>query len=177
MISETTLLVALLLTAGTAVVTDVTTRRIPNWVSVGGLVLALALRAFPGHPPLGDGLLAAGIAFAFALPFFLFGGLGAGDVKLMTAVAAFLGTGRLEAALLVMAATGVVMALVAVARRGVLKRTFANLFVFAATFGRKTFTGWKGEESEAAVHMWKTGAVTLPYGVAIAAGAIGGWFL
>ncbi len=177
MISEATLLVALLLTVGIAVVTDVTRRKIPNWVSVGGLVLALALRALPGDPALADGLLAAGLAFAFSLPFFLFGGLGAGDVKLMTAAAAFLGTGRLQSALLVMAATGVLMALVAVARRGVLKRTFANLFVFLVTFGRKTFTGWRGEESEAAVHMWKTGAVTLPYGVAIAAGALGGWFL
>jgi prepilin peptidase CpaA len=175
--SEGLLLAGLVLMVGTAVVTDVSRRRIPNWVSVTGLVVALALRALPGDPSLANGLLAAGMAFAFALPFFLFGGLGAGDVKLMTAAAAFLGTDRLQAALLVMAGTGVLMALVAVARRGVLKRTFANLFVFVATFGRKSFTGWRGEESEAAVHMWKTGAVTLPYGVAIAAGALGGWFL
>jgi prepilin peptidase CpaA len=177
LISETTILVAMLATAGTAVVTDVSRRKIPNWVSMGGLFLALALRAFPGDPALMAGVAAAGMAFAFALPFFLFGGLGAGDVKLMTAMAAFLGTHRLQTALLVMAAVGVVMALVAVARRGVLRRTVANLLVFLVTFGRKSFTGWRGEESEAALHMWKTGAVTLPYGVAIAAGALGGWFL
>lgn len=177
MVSESVILAAMLAVVGAAVVTDVTRRRIPNWISIGGLALALLLRALPGGPPLADGVLAAALAFAFALVFFLFGGLGAGDVKLMAAVAAFLGMGRLQSALLVMAFTGVVMALVAVVRRGVLKRTFANLFVFAATFGRESFTGWKGDESQAAVHMWKTGAVTLPYGVAIAAGALGGWFL
>lgn len=154
---------------------DLRTRRIPNLVSVGGLALALVLRAPPGGPELGEGLAAAGLAFIFAIPFFMAGGLGGGDVKLMTAVAAFLGLDRLLAGLLVMALVGVAMALVAVARRGVLWKTLANVHLVILTLGRRTFTGWKGEESQAAVHMARDGAVTIPYAVAIGLGGIGGW--
>ena len=173
---DSLLLAGLLATTLLAGVSDVRTRRIPNLVSVGGLVLALALRAVPGGPALGEGLGAASLGFVFAVPFFLAGGLGGGDVKLMTAVAAFLGLDRLLAGLLVMALVGVAMALLAVARKGVLLKTLANVHLVLLTLGRGTFTGWKGEESRAAVHMARDGAVTIPYAVAIGLGGIGGWF-
>lgn len=173
---DTLLLAGLLLTTLLAGVWDLRTRRIPNLVSMGGLVLALGIRAVPGGSGFLEGVGAAGLGFIFALPFFLAGGLGGGDVKLMTAVAAFLGLDRLLAGLLVMALAGVAMALLAVARRGVLLKTLANVHVVLLTLGRTTFTGWKGAESQAAVHMERDGAVTIPYGVAIALGGIAGWF-
>lgn len=173
---DSLLLAGLLLTTVLAGVWDLRTRRIPNLISVGGFLLALGIRAVPGGPGLLEGLGAAGLGFIFAVPFFLAGGLGGGDVKLMTGVAAFLGLDRLLAGLLVMALVGVAMALVAVARRGLVLKTLANVHLVLLTMGRKTFTGWKGEESEAAVHMARDGAVTIPYAVAIGLGGIGGWF-
>ena len=174
--TESSLLLGLLVTSGLAAAWDIRTRRIPNLLTVGGLAVALALRGLPGPPGLLDGVAAAALGFLFSVPFFAAGGLGGGDVKLMTAVAAFLGLDRLMGGLLIMALVGVGMALVAVARRGVLLKTLANVHVVLLTLGRRTFTGWRGEESEAAVHMARDGAVTIPYGVAIGLGGIGGWF-
>lgn len=168
---------ALALTLGAAVITDLRRRTIPNVLSMGGLVAALLIRGMLGWPDLLSGLGAAVLAFAFALPFFAAGGLGGGDVKLMAAAAAFLGVERLIPGLLVMAVTGVVMALVAVARRGAVLSTLANVHVILLTVGRKTFTGWRGQESATAHHLAREGAVTIPYAVAIAAGGLGGWFL
>lgn len=174
--TESSLLLGLLVTTVLAAAWDVRTRRIPNFLTVGGLAVALVLRGLPGPPGLLDGVAAAALGFLFSIPFFAAGGLGGGDVKLMTAVAAFLGLDRLMGALLIMALVGVCMALVAVARRGVLLKTLANVHLVLLTLGRRTFTGWRGEESEAAVHMARDGAITIPYGVAIGLGGIGGWF-
>lgn len=69
------------------------------------------------------------------------------------------------------------MALVVIVQRGVTLRTFANIHVILLSLGRSTFSGWKGAEGDAPLHLEREGAVTIPYGVAIAAGAVGGWFL
>jgi prepilin peptidase CpaA len=162
---------------GMAVFTDLRTRRIPNLLSVGGFILALSLRFGLEGISFFDGLLASGAALAFALPFFLMGGLGGGDVKLMAMVGAFLGLDRLPMAALLMGGVGAGMAIVAILRRGQVRGVATNLFNFFATFGRGSFTGWKGTEGEAVLHLETPGAITLPYAVAIAAGGVGGWFL
>lgn len=167
----------MLVLLGLAVFTDLTTRRIPNALTAGGLLLALGLRALPGDPGLVDGLLAGVVALGFALPFFLLGGLGGGDVKLMTMTGAFLGLDALPIAGLMMGGVGAGMALVAILRRGKTRVAARNLFNFFATFGRSSFTGWKGSGGEAVLHMKTPGAITLPYAVAIAAGGLGGLVL
>jgi prepilin peptidase CpaA len=169
--------VAMLALLGVAVFTDLTTRRIPNAVSVGGLALAMTLRWMIPDVSLVDGVLAAGAAFAFAIPFFLMGGLGGGDVKLMAMAGAFLGLDRLPLAALLMAGVGAGMAIVAILQRRQVRSVATNLFNFFATFGRGSFTGWRGAEGAAVLHLETPGAITLPYAVAIAAGGLGGWFL
>ncbi len=156
---------------------DVRERRIPNALTVGALGLALLLRATLGAGELVAGLTGAAIGFGLALPFFLVGGLGGGDVKLLAAVGAFLGPGRIWFALLVMALVGGVMAVFVIARNRAFRDTAANLHAILATFGSRTFTGWKGEGSGAAVTLETPGVLTVPYGVAIAAGAIGSWLV
>ena len=73
-------------------VVDLRTRRIPNWLTVTAAALALALNfsRLGGHGVLasGAGLLTGVAAF---LPLYLTGGFGAGDIKAMGAVGAFLG--------------------------------------------------------------------------------------
>jgi len=154
---------------------DMKFRRIPNWLTVPAFVLALGLRVPMGSGPVVDGLLAALIAFALSVPIFALGGLGGGDVKLLTAVGAFLGLDRLWGALLVTALLGGALAAWAVFRRGRGRETVANLYIIMRSLGRReAYTGWKGEKGDAPLTVRSAGVITRPYGVAIAAGAIYG---
>ena len=152
---------------------DLKWRRIPNWLTVPAFVLALALRVPLGTGPLLDGLLAGLIAFALGVVVFALGGLGGGDVKLLTAAGAFLGVDRLWRALLVTALVGGAIALWAVIRRGRGKETLANMYIVITSLrSREAYTGWKGEEGDAPLTIRSAGVITRPYGVAIAAGSI-----
>lgn len=72
-------------------VTDLATRRIPNLYSLGAAVVGLVFLAFTGEAMLGGSwvavLLGAGLALVFTLPGYLAHWLGAGDVKLLFAIA------------------------------------------------------------------------------------------
>ena len=75
-----------------AVVCDLRTRRIPNVLTLGGAALALAAGLTAGGTSglaqaVGGWLLGAILFF----PFFALGGMGAGDVKLIAALGAWLG--------------------------------------------------------------------------------------
>lgn len=156
---------------------DMRFRRLPNILTVGILCAALFLRAFEGWSMLLTGVLAAVVCFGLALPFYLAGGAGGGDIKYLTSVGALLGLSNLPRALFVMALTGGLVAAYEVARRGSVAEVAANLKTIFVTLGRRTFTGWKGEASEAPLHLESEGAISVPYGVAIAVGALAGWFL
>jgi len=70
---------------------DIKTHRIPNWLSLSGVLLGLAHHAWQGGGP---GLLyaLAGVSVAgLALLPYAVRGLGAGDVKLLGAVGAWMG--------------------------------------------------------------------------------------
>jgi prepilin peptidase CpaA len=75
-----------------ACVTDVRERRIPNVLTFGAAGAALLVHLAIGGPS-GLGAAAAGwlVGTALFLPFFLLGGMGAGDVKLLAALGAWLG--------------------------------------------------------------------------------------
>src|SRR5215212_8490883 len=77
---------------GVAAAIDVRTRRIPNLLTFGGAAVALAYHAWTGGLH-GLALGAGGwtIGLALFLPMFLLRGMGAGDVKLLAAVGAWLG--------------------------------------------------------------------------------------
>src|SRR5262245_62080436 len=75
-----------------AIVMDLRSSRIPNWLTFPAMGFALA-----GHAWLNgiDGILFSLTGFGMGLGLFFFiylaGGLGAGDVKLMAAIGAFIG--------------------------------------------------------------------------------------
>jgi len=168
--------VALCVVALAAAWFDVRERRLPNLLTVSALAVALLLRVPGGFGALGEGALGALLGFGLALPFFLVGGLGGGDVKLLTAVGGFLGPDNLWFALLVMALVGGVMAIGVIIKHRAFGQTAINLRAIFMNLGPGMFTGWKGTESKAPITLETEGVLTVPYGVAIAAGALASWF-
>jgi len=105
---------------------DIRSHRIPNRLVLAGVVLGLALN---GLLPGGLGWLSAlkGLALGLAvlLPIYLLRAIGAGDVKLMGMVGAFLGAGDLIGALIATLVVGGVIALIA----ALWSRQFLNLLL------------------------------------------------
>jgi prepilin peptidase CpaA len=71
---------------------DWRTRKIPNWLTVSGMIAGIVLRLdVSGWPGAKAALEGIGLALALLLPLVLLRALGAGDWKLMGAVGAFMG--------------------------------------------------------------------------------------
>lgn len=115
--------------ATAACVTDVSAARIPNTVTLTGVVAGLVAH---GALPQGLGLVASAAGavagLAVFLPFFALGGMGGGDVKLMAALGAWLGWPAILATALAVAIAGGVLALLVALWRGYLGQAFANVW-------------------------------------------------
>jgi prepilin peptidase CpaA len=112
-----------------AAVFDVRYRRIPNWLTVGGVVLGVALNTVIGPPEAGLGFSLAGLGVAFGIYLALYAlrAMGAGDVKLMAAIGALVGWERWFGIFFVTALIGGVMALILLLARRRLKQTLFNV--------------------------------------------------
>lgn len=141
--------------------------RIPNWVCLTGVAVGLLIGFLPGGITLRSSLLGLLIGFGFLFLFYMFGGVGGGDVKLMGAAGALLGTDLVQPALFFMALTGAAMALVAL----VWSRNFRAGLELAA----RRLILWRKKVVTSPV----TDAVpvTVPYGVAIAVGCLAALYL
>jgi prepilin peptidase CpaA len=84
-----------------ATVSDLARREIPNWIPAAALASGFAWQmGRNGWIGAWYALAGAAVGFAVFLIFYLLGGMGGGDVKLMAGFGSLLGTGRmLEAAL------------------------------------------------------------------------------
>lgn len=96
--------------------------------------------------------------------FFVIGGMGAGDIKLMAAVSAIAGFGHLTEIFLATAVVGGVLAFAVALARGKLKSTVAN--VGALVQHHAAFGALPHPE----LNVLNENALRLPYGIAIAAG-------
>lgn len=147
---------------------DVSEQRIPNWLTVGGLVGSLLLRVIIGPEALWMGLLGGASGFVLGILLFAAGAMGAGDGKLLAAVGAFLGFDVFLRALPLIGAFGGLLALAVTLGNGTLFATlirFRQLLFYFVSFGRI------GDRRTLST----PGAVTIPYGVAVAAGAAWAW--
>jgi prepilin peptidase CpaA len=83
---------------------DARHRRLPNWLTLGGLMAGSLYALVTGFSVLGgsltNALLAAAIGFLVLFPAYLAGWMGAGDVKLLTAMGMLGGSGTLLPTLL-----------------------------------------------------------------------------
>lgn len=158
---------------------DIRSHRIPNRLVLTGVVLGVALNGllpdgsgFNSLTPGGLGWLAAlkGLVLGLAvlLPIYLLRAMGAGDVKLMGMVGAFLGAGDLIGALIATLIAGGVIALVA----ALWSRQFMNLLlnIKEMLFGGllKVSTGRPPLMNDMPLSVGQ-----LPYAVAITTGTLG----
>jgi prepilin peptidase CpaA len=117
---------------------DFSDHRIPNWLSLGGAFIALMLHTwFLGLSGLLAGVGGLVTGLAIFLPFYIRGGMGAGDVKLMAAAGAFFGwPDALLAAGMSLGAGAVIGGGILVARGGLgvmLSRYYSTLHCLLST--------------------------------------------
>jgi prepilin peptidase CpaA len=126
----TTTHLAVLTMCALACAWDLRTRLIPNWLTFGGAGLGLAVATATGG--LG-GLLASGAGWLVGLllffPIFMLRGLGAGDVKLLAAVGAWLGSTTVLWVALYTAIAGGVLAVAASLAAGYLRQALSNVWL------------------------------------------------
>lgn len=151
---------------------DVRRRRIPNWLTLPAAALGLAWNGYRGG---WRGLLlaAAGLALGFAvfLPFFALGGMGAGDVKLMTAVGAFVGPQDLVFIFIYTGLLGGVAGLLLAAWRKRLRATLFSTAHLLAQLGALRFE--EARRSGGVVSpSGPADRLRLPYGAVIAGGCV-----
>jgi prepilin peptidase CpaA len=115
--------------------TDWRSRRIPNYLTVPGLLLGIAanswLRGWAGAK---DSLLGAALGLALLLPFVLIRSLGAGDWKFVGALGAFLGPENLLTVLVLGILVNGLMAAIMVIRKKRFRETARNMGRMLAGF-------------------------------------------
>jgi len=157
----------------TAAVWDLRTQRIPNWLTVPGLLAALVFHAVVGYVAggwsgLGSGLLTAvegfAVGFGILLVLWLIGGGGAGDVKLMGAVGAWLGP-RDTLVVFFVSVVFIVVLSVAVLAYQLLERGMSGM---KRKYLTHESTADRASESPDAAARRKVRRRLLPYGVPVA---------
>jgi prepilin peptidase CpaA len=141
-----------------AIVDDVSRRRISNWIPCSAFAAGLILQTSQnGWRGAGAALLGTAAGAGVFLIFYLLGGMGGGDVKLMAGFGAVLGVNRLLEAALWTAGCGGLMA----------------ALVIGAGYVRQLWRSAgsaQANASEAAGERRKLRANSIPYAPAIAAG-------
>lgn len=154
-----------------AAVIDFRTYRIPNWLTAGGTLFALIYATLNSVSAMSGLLVALGgmaIGFLVMLPTYLLRLMGAGDVKLMAMVGAFLGMySALQATAFVFVVGGIAAIAFSLFRKNA-GRMFSNIKNMTQ---RLIYIGMAGVKPD--ITMNKTQSVgKLPYGVCIGVGTI-----
>ena len=119
-----------------ATVTDLRCRRIPNALTFTGALLGLiySVVAYGGAGALSS-LEGWALGLALWLPFYALGGMGAGDVKLLACVGAWMGPAGVVRVAIYASIAGGALALLVAFRHRYLRRAFENIWVLLVTWG------------------------------------------
>jgi len=153
-----------------AAVWDIRWRRIPNWLTVPGIVLGIGLNWFLFETPgLRDSLEGLGLAFAVYFVLYLLRGMGAGDVKLMAAVGAAAGPANWLGILVLTSLAGAIAGILMVALKGRVRGTLFNLLTIVGSLrhGRAPY------KDNPDLDVASRSAIGLPHGAIIALGTLG----
>ncbi len=146
---------------------DWRSRRIPNWLTVPGLLVGVTVNsALAGWYGTKSSLEGAGLALGVLLPLVLLRALGAGDWKLMGAVGAFLGPIMFLFVLFGSVFVSGLMAMIAMMRTHRVMATFRNLFQLIR--GLVSF----GLREKPKITLDNPELLKLPFGVAVAVSTI-----
>jgi prepilin peptidase CpaA len=148
--------------AGVAGFTDWRNRRIPNWLTVSGLIIGIAVNVIAsGWGGLKTSLLGAGLGLLVLLPFVFVRSLGAGDWKLAGALGALVGWEVLADLLIASVFVAGIMALGLVIYKRRFKETLRNM-------GRLLGSLFSLRMPGAEVSLDNPQSLKIPYGVALA---------
>lgn len=163
------LTISLFCVVATAAVYDLRYRRIPNWISLSGVVLGFGcntlLFSSAGVRGAALGLLCAAVVY---VPLYLVRGMGAGDVKLMAAVGAIAGPKGWFEIFLATALIGGVASVAVIATNRRVQQTLWNMGVIVTELLH--FRAPVIRDSR--LDLRHRDALGLPHGAAIAAGSL-----
>lgn len=144
-----------------AAYTEIRERRIPNWLTFSGIALGMGISALNGSSAFWSSVAGFSIGFGFLFVFYVFGGIGGGDVKLMGAAGALMGSSLIQPAVVYTAFIGAFLSLLMLVWR---KDFWLRLRqgVLRLKFWAKPPNG-KDEPSA---------PIAVPYGIAIVAGCL-----
>jgi prepilin peptidase CpaA len=146
---------------------DVKSRRIPNFITFPSILVGLALHlALGGWRQLLSSLAAGLICGVVFLIFYIAGGMGAGDVKLITAVGCIAGMPHVAYLLVLTALCGGAMAIVLALARGRLQQTIVNVGAIASHHSQE------GLQPHPDLNLSNLDTLRLPYALAIAGGSL-----
>jgi prepilin peptidase CpaA len=146
---------------------DYRSQRVPNWLTLPGILLGVGFNTFRAHTAgLWVSIQGLGLALAIYGLLYLLRALGAGDVKLMAAVGAVVGPAHWLRIFILTALCGGVVALVLIVVRGRFRHTLSNAGLVLASLGR----GRAPHRASPELDVRSTAGMRLPHAVMIACG-------
>lgn len=159
---------------------DYAQRRVPNWLNGALIVLGLAAQArFNGAAGVFRGFEGIAVGFALLILPWMMHGMGAGDVKLLSAIGAWFGPWMTCVAFAVGAGLGGVIAMAMIIGSGRLRQAGANMsLILVKCRSRQTMFGEFASAASLAATPPMTGpgsgkgSQLLPYGVPLTIGSL-----
>lgn len=152
-----------------AAATDIRSRKIPNWLTLSGVIAGLALNGVVGGVAgLKSSFAGMLLGFGSYLVLYCLRAMGAGDVKLMAAVGAILGPANWISVFVATAIAGGVLAVILIVSKRRVRETLWNVAFIVQELAH--FRPPQKKRSELDIRDPR--ALNMPHGVAIAAGTM-----
>lgn len=144
--------------------------KVPNWITFPMVLAGLVYNTCTfGWAGLGWGLVGMFVGLLTLLPLYSVGGMGAGDVKLMAGIGAWLGWSITLQAFAVSVVVGAVMAVLMVVRKKAVEKHYGMMLAIL----HEWFSVKDPRKLSATARERKPTMMLLPYGIPICIGSIG----